>query len=539
MNGGRRALGLAAVIIASVSVTSMATQRDWASASPIGAPAHYSLVHHPVSTTKPEAQAAFDEGLTLLYAFNRTAARAAFEKAAAADPDLAMAYWGIAQSYGSNVNVSIDEPGEKAASDAIAHARSLLGTASDEEAAYVEAAAVRYTTSPKPNYTALARAYEKAMHDLSHRYPDDLDAATLFAESEMDLHAWAWFSPSGQPAEGSNEIIATLESVLARDPMHIGANHFYIHATEESTHPERALLSAQRLSSFSFEPAAAHLVHMPAHTYARSGYYDLASMSNMRATEHDRAYLAVEPDREASSYYGHNLFFLNFADQMEGDFAGAKDAADMLAAQGQQEPQIFTLCRFARWRDILAMPAPKPSADDPLRVALWHYARGLASAATSDVAGAERERQTLAEEDRSTNVQPVTGFWNGSKQILGIALDVLDGKIALARNRPTDAFAPLAHAVRTQDGLLYIEPPDWYYPVRESLGAAQLRAGDAKGAERTFRDDLARDPRNPRSLFGLQKSLAAEGDATDASWVERQFEAAWRNADSQLSIDDL
>ena len=510
-----------------------------AQASPVGAPAHYSLVHHVVSTTKPEAQAAFDEGLTLLYAFNRTAARAAFQKAAAADPSLAMAYWGIAQSYGPNINVPIDEAGEKAASDAIAHARSLLGSSSDEEAAFIDAAATRYTTAPKPNYTALGRAYERAMHDLAHRFPDDPDAATLYAESEMDLHAWAWFTSSGQPVEGSNDIIATLESVLARDPMHIGANHFYIHATEESTHPERALLSAQRLSTFSFEPAAAHLVHMPAHTYMRTGNYDLAVMSNMRATEHDRAYLAGEPDREGSAYYDHNLLFLNAASMMDGDFAAAKSAADMLAGQDAVVPGIFTLCRFARWHDILALTAPKTSADEPLRLAVWHYARGLAFANTGDVAGAQRERQALAEADRTISVAPLTGWYNGSKQILGIALGVLDGKIALARNHPTDAFAPLAQAVRAQDNLLYIEPPDWYYPVRESLGAAQLRAGDAKGAERTFRDDLVRNPRNPHSLFGLQKSLAAEGDATDAAWVARQFQSAWRNADTQLSLDDF
>ncbi len=511
-----------------------------AHASPIGAPAHYSIVHHPVSTTKPEAQAAFDEGLTLLYAFNRAAARGAFERAASADPGLAMAYWGVAQSYGPNVNFGIDEAGERAAYDAIAHARSLLGGASDEEAALIEAAAARYSTSPKPNYAALARAYEHAMRDVSRRFPDDLDAATLFAESEMDLHAWAWFTPSGQAAEGSNEIIATLESVLARDPMHIGANHFYIHATEESTHPERALLSAERLSTFSFEPAAAHLVHMPAHTYMRSGFYDLAVASNMHATEHDRSYLmAMESDREGSAYYGHNLLFLNAAYSMEGDYAGAKSAADLLSEQDAVVPTLFTLCRFARWHDVLAMPQPKTSPAEPLRAALWHYARGLAMASSGDAAGAARERQALADIDRATNVPGVVGWYNGSKQILGIASDVLDGKIALARNHPTDAFAPLVHAVRTQDTMLYIEPPDWYYPVRESLGAAQLRAGDAKGAAQTFRDDLARNPRNPRSLFGLAKSLQALGDATDAAWVQRRFDAAWRNADTQPSIDDM
>jgi hypothetical protein len=510
-----------------------------AGASPMVTPSHFSVEHHPVTTSNAQAQAAFDEGLTLLFAFNRLAARHAFERAAAADPKLAMAFWGVAQSYGPNVNEPIDEAGEKAAVDALTKARSLAGGASENENAYVAALGVRYSAAPHPNFSALARAYERAMSELAHRFPDDLDAATLFAESEMDLHAWQWFSPVGQPAEGSNEIIATLESVLARDPMHIGANHFYIHATEESLHPERALLSAERLGTFSFEPAAAHLVHMPAHTYMRSGYYDLAVSSNVHATEHDRTYLAGEPDREASSYYGHNLLFLASAYQMEGNFAGASDAAAMLSDQGAVIPQLFAFCRFSRWHDILERAAPKPSDDEPMRIAVWHYARGLAFAGLNDVSNAQKERQILSELDRGLGVQSVVGWYNGSKAILGIALDVLDAKIALARSKPAAAVPLLTRAVKSQDGLLYIEPPDWYYPIRESLGAAQLRAGDAKDAERTFRDDLLRNPRSGRSLFGLAESLKVQGDATDAAWAQRQFDAAWRNADTQLSIENL
>jgi len=510
-------------------------------ASPMAMPPHYSVTHHQVSTKSANAQAAFDEGLTLLYSFNRLAARDAFMRAANADPNLAMAYWGIAESYAPNVNVPIDEAGEKAASDAVAHAKSLLGNASEEEAAYISALSVRFTTSPRPNYNALARAYERAMSDLSHRYPDDVDAATLFAESEMDLHAWAWFSTSGQPAEGTNEIIATLESVLAREPMHIGANHYYIHATEESKSPDRALLSAQRLGTFTFEPAAAHLVHMPAHTFMRTGYYEQAVAVNVHATEHDRMYLANEMDPEASGYYDHNLYFLASAYQMEGNFAGARAAASQADGKEPGSITLYALCRFARWHDILNLPAPKgsPSPFDPLRTPIWHFARGMAYAGTGDSAAAQKELQTLGDLNRSMSVAPVTGFNNSSKQILGMALDVLGAKIDRAAGRYTNAAALLVRAVRIQDGLLYIEPPDWYFPVRESLGAALLKAGDARGAERTFRDDLARNPRNPRSLFGLQKALAAEGDATDAAWVGRELAFAWRNADTQLSIDDL
>ena len=509
-------------------------------ASPMVVPTQYSVQHHSVSTASAQAQAAFDEGLTLLYAFNRLAARNAFTRAVAADPNLAMAYWGIAESYGPNVNEPEDDASDKAASDAILHAKALLGHASEEEAAYIGALATRYSPASHPDYQALSRGYERAMSDLSHRYPDDLDAATLFAESEMDLHPWAWFTPAGQPADGTNEIIATLEGVLARDPMHIGANHYYIHATEESLRPDRALVAAARLGTFAFEPAAAHLVHMPAHTYMRTGFYDLAVMSNVHATEHDRAYLKMQPDFEASGYYDHNLYFLTSAYDMEGAFAGARAASVRMAAEERTlVPEIFVLCRFARWRDILAMPPPATATDEPMRIAMWHYARGLALASTGDLNGAERERQVLSELNRTTNIPSLVGWYNGSKQIEGLALDVLAAKLDSAHGRFTQAAALLVRAVRTQDSLRYIEPPDWYYPVRQSLGAALLRAGDLKGAERAFREDLVRNPRNGWSLFGLEKALTAQGDTTDAAWAHRAFAQAWRNADTQPAIEDL
>lgn len=510
-----------------------------AAASPVATPSHYSLQHHVVSTANAEAQAAFDEGLTLLYAFNREAARLAFERAAAADPKLAMAYWGVAESWGPNVNVAIDNAGERAAYDAVEKAKALEAGASEEEIAYIDALSTRYSNAPHPPFAALAQAYKHAMGDLTHRYPDDLDAATLYAESEMDLHAWQWFTPAGQPAEGTNDIIATLESVLARDPMHIGANHFYVHATEESLHPERAVLSAQRLGTFLFEPAAAHLVHMPAHTFERTGFYDQAALSNARATDLDRAYLAGLQDQEAGSYYVHDLTFLASAYQMEGNFAGAQQTGVQLAKEGAWVPSVFVLCRFARWHDILALSEPKADPNEQIRRGMWQFARGLAYAGLGDAANAQKERQVLAETARTLDVPAVVGWYNSSKSIFALALDVLDAKIALARGHAGAAIPFLARAAHNQDALIYIEPPDWYYPVRESLGAAQLRAGDAKGAERTFRDDLARNPRSGRSLFGLAESLKAQGDAADASWVRRQFVDAWQHADIELSIDRL
>lgn len=510
-----------------------------AGASPIPMPVRYSLVHHTVSTSNEVAQAAFDEGLTLLYAYNRIAARSAFERAALADPKLAMAQWGVAQSWGANINVSIDASGEKSAYEAVQSARALESGASDEERAYIEALASRYSNAAHPDFKALALAYKRAMGDLMKRYPDDLDAATLYAESEMELHPWQWFTPSGQPAEGTNDIISTLESVMMRDPMHIGANHLYIHATEESQHPERALLSAGRLGTFTFEPAAAHLVHMPAHTYMRTGFYDLAVETNLHATEHDRAYMANESDIEGSAYYAHNLMFLASAYQMEGNYAGAKAAGAVLEQEGAVIPALFVLCRFNRWAEIQAYHEPKADPNEPLRLGIWHFARGLADAGTGDLAGAARERRVLADMNRALDVPTLAGSNNGSRVMFGLATDVLDARVALARNQTAAAVKLFQHAVATQDSLAYVEPPDWYYPVRESLGAALLRSGDAKASEHVFRDDLSRNPRSGRSLFGLAESLKAQGDVSDAAWVRRSFDEAWQHADTQISLNDL
>jgi hypothetical protein len=510
-----------------------------AAASPMPMPIGYSLAHHLVSTSNELAQAAFDEGLTLLYAYNRVAARSAFERAARADPKMAMAQWGIAQSWGGNINVPVDPPGERAAYEAVQRARALESGASDVERGYIEALAARYSNAARPDFKALALAYKRAMADLMKRYPDDLDAATLYAESALELHPWQWFTPSGQPADGTNDIISTLESVISRDPMHIGANHFYIHATEESQHPERALLSAERLGTFTFAPGAAHLVHMPAHTYMRTGFYDLAVERNLHATEHDRTYLAGERDFEGSAYYAHNLTFLASAYQMEGNYAGAKAAGDLLETEGAVIPALFVLCRFNRWAEILAYHEPKADPNEPLRLGMWHFARGLADVGTGDLASAARERHVLADTNRALDVPTIAGSYNGSRVMFGLATDVLDARIAMARNQTAAAVKLFQHAVATQDSLAYIEPPDWYYPVRESLGAALLRGGDAKAAERVFRDDLSRNLRNGRSLFGLAESLKAQGDVADAGWAQRSFDEAWLHADVTISINDL
>src|SRR5215471_4453105 len=324
--------------------------------------------HHPISTKSPETQRFFDQGLTLVYAFNHEEAARAFRRASELDPQSAMPFWGMALAWGPCINLDVDPPHEKAAYEAVQNALLLASGATERERAYIQALAKRYSSDPKVDLRKLDAEYANGMRDLSKRYPDDLDAATLYAESLMDLHPWKQWTLDGRPTQGTEEILAVLESVLRRDPNHLGANHYYIHATEASPHPEWALASARRLETLA--PAASHLVHMPAHAYMRVGEYSAATHSNAIAAEVDHAYLQ-ESGTTGSMYdilyYCHNLHFLAASSSMEGDFAHAKQAADELSAHVapilQDMPlaemyapyQIFILVRFHRWDDLLKL----------------------------------------------------------------------------------------------------------------------------------------------------------------------------------------
>ena len=508
-------------------------------AMPSNTPAHVARAHHPVSTTNAQAQEFFDQGLTLLYAYNRAAARRAFEQAAQADLHLAMAQWGIAISLGSNINVVIDPQGERDAYAAVQRAQKLAATATPIERAYIDALATRYSNAPNPDLHALALAYKNAIANLAARFPDDLDAATLYAESAMELHPWALYSIDGTPIAGTQEIVDVLESVMRKQPQHIGANHFYIHTVEASGHPERALIAASRLDAMDFEPAAAHLVHMPAHIYMRTGDFAGAVQSNEHATTHDRTYLHGTHDDEAFGYYGHNLAMLTTAYAMRGDFAGAKRTADIMAEQGSFLQTYFVLERFGRWNDITALTAPTMKLDGPIVVPMWHFARGMAFAATGDLASAQTESAAVGKSVPALALPGSPGNYNSAHMLLGLAQLELSARIARAHGDSPREIAQLEQAVAAYDRFLYTEPPDWYQPPREALGGALLRAGRYPEAENVFRADLQRNARNPRSLFGLAAALRGEGRADDAALVDSQFSAAWRNADTELTVAAL
>jgi tetratricopeptide (TPR) repeat protein len=505
--------------------------------------------HHPIHTGNAEAQKFFDQGLNLYYGFNHDEAIRAFERAAELDPVSPMPWWGKSLSLGRNYNRDEEPELEKAAYEALQKAQELAKSAPQNERDYVNALAARYSDDPKADHKKLAVAYKNAMGDLMRRYPDDLEVATLYAESAMNLRPWQLWNKDGTPAEGTTELIAVLESVLRRNPVHPGANHYYVHALEASPNPERALPSAERLATL--VPAAGHLVHMPAHIYGRTGDHDGSAVANQRAAAADRAYIAASgvQGMYPMMYYSHNLHFLAEADKMRGNYAGAKQAADQLVANvrpGVKEmpmleaflpTPMFVSLRFHRWAAILALPAPEKSLMQTTM--LWHFARGAAMAATGKAAEAEKERQAFQAAVQALPPDTPFGTLNTAKDVMAVASFELDARIAAAKGDQDGSINLWKRAVAAQDNLNYDEPPDWYYPTRESLGGALLRAKRFADAEAVFREDLTKNPRNPRSLFGLAESLAGQKQSADEAWVRAEFRTAWKHADVKLSVGDL
>jgi tetratricopeptide (TPR) repeat protein len=506
--------------------------------------------HHAIATKSKPAQDYFDQGLTFIYGFNHEEAARAFQQAAKLDPASPMPLWGIAMAIGPNYNLDVDADREKLAYETMQKARKLAEQSPQIEQDYAAALATRFSGEANPDYKKLALDYAASMKSLSAKYPDDLDAATLYAESLMDLNPWKLWTHDGKPAENTEEIVSVLESVLDRDPNHAGANHFYIHAVEASPNPERALPSARRLDAM--VPQAGHLVHMPAHIYIRTGYYADAAKNNTEAAKVDAVY-ARKADQEGSMYdlmyHSHNEHFLAAAASMEGRYVEAKSAADGMATRLLPHAKTMPMldyfivtplwvdARFDKWDTILT--TPEPMKELPGTHVMWRYARTLAFTARGEKEKAVAERGQFAAEAAAFPPDARLGEFNTAKDVLALAAEILDARIAMAAGSQQESVNHWRRAVEIQDALNYDEPPDWYYPTRESLGAALLASGQASDAEQAFREDLKRNPRNPRSLFGLMHSLKAQQRDADAAWVEKQFDQAWKNADTKLELAGL
>jgi tetratricopeptide (TPR) repeat protein len=515
-------------------------------------PHSFHSLHHPVSTKNVQAQRFFDQGLGLIYALDNVGAADSFHRAAALDPNMAMAYWGIAYALGSDYyyHTPGDPARERAAYEALQNALTLSAHGPEVEHAYITALSKRYCNCPNPNREQLAVDFKDAMRGLAQSYPDDLDASTLYAQSIMNLSPWALWNADGTPWEETPEILSVLESVLKRDPLHIGAAHFYIHAVEGSPNPERALVYANVLPSLA--PSIGHIVHMPAHIFIRTGDYLAAEDACVKAARLDEKHIqdASQPDMFTVLSYLHDLYFLATAASMDGHYATAKEAADKLGDQvgphvkGMPQLESFSTVqsavfgRFDRWDDILKLPPP--SANLKIANSMWHFARGVAFAATGKLASAEMEHRAVTDALESTAPDETFAMSpNKTRDILTIASDVMAAKLAMARNEKGEAIAQLRDAVAIQDGLKYAEPPSWFYPVRESLGAALFLDGQVPEAEQVFREDLQRNPRNPRSLFGLLQVLRSRRESYDAGFVQRELKDEWKGDLQQLNLSNF
>ena len=504
-----------------------------AASAALPAAGEYSM---PIHTINPKCQQYFNAGLAMIYGFNHDEAQRLFARAAELDPKSPMPHWGMALSLGSHINNDPEAAREQKAWEAIARARTLTANAPRHERQYVEALARRYSADPKDDRKQLARNYAAAMAALHRDYPDDPDAATLYAESLMNLNPWKFWSADGKPAGETLEFVGVLESVLHRWPDHPGANHYYIHAVEASPHPERALAAANRVGKL--VPAAGHLVHMPSHIYARLGHWDPAAAANAAAVAVDRAYLKGKPSDSlyAMMYFPHNIHFLLYAQAAQGQCAAAAQTGKELVAQVSPSLEAMPMLQgfvaytyqLAVWCPSVPLP-PAPPEKFALTSLAYHYARGTRSAWAKDTPAARASLASLRA--AAAKVAPETIYEPAyTTAYLTLAAAALEARIADAEGDLTRATGHWRAATKAQDALRYDEPPIWYYQVRQSLAAALLRNGKFAEAEAVLRESLQKQARDGRVLFLLWKTLAAQGRDRDADLVEREFRSVWRGA---------
>jgi tetratricopeptide (TPR) repeat protein len=504
--------------------------------------------HHAIITKSVEAQRYFDQGLVLAYGFNHAEAARSFRQAIKLDSDCAMCNWGLAYVLGPNINAKMENDAVSESYAAMQQAVKLAQNSSQAEQAYIKALAQRYTEQPLEDRSSLDLAFAEAMGKVTQQYPNDLDAATIYAEALMNTMPWDYWTEEGEPKPETQKVLYTLEAILKREPQHPGANHLYIHAVEAGR-PQAGIAAADRLGSL--VPGSGHLVHMPSHIYIRVGRYHDAVLANQKAIAVDKDYITqchaqgVYP----LAYMPHNHHFLWFAATLEGNSKLATKAAKNIAAMVDQkmmrEPgmgtlqhftsvPLFTMIRFGQWDEILAVP--QPEADLKYPTGVWHYARGLAYNAQGKITEAEQELEALDLLAHNRELEKVT-IWdiNTTQNILQVATEVLTGEIAAKQEQYSKAIAHLHQAVKLEDALNYDEPADWSTPARQYLGAALLKAKRYEAAAQIYQQDLAIYPDNGWSLWGLAQSLQAQGKLMEAENIQQQFKSAWQYADVQLT----
>src|SRR5882672_4668207 len=504
-----------------------------------------------ITTSKKQAQEYFDQGLRLAWNFNHAEAQRAFKKAQLLDPWCAMCYWGEAYVLGPNINVPMDPKASEPAAAAAATAKDLAGRASPREQALIAAIAARYNTDPRFERPLLDEAYANAMASAAEKFPSDLDIQAMYAEARMDRSPWNYWEAGGQkPREMVAPLVPTLETVLKKDPNHIAAIHLYIHAVEASADAKRAEAFADKLAKLA--PNAGHLVHMPAHIYYRLGRYKDSLATNQVAVKVDEAYIKqfVPQGVYPLGYYSHNLHFVMISAQLSGEAPIVIQAAGKLAGNIPDEvakavPLVvpmkaapyFAHAQFSDLPTVLALA--DPGAGLPYLQVAWRYARGVAFAQSGNL---EAARAQVAEIERliaTSDYSAFTAWGIPAKDVGRIAAHVVRARIAQANKDLDEAIRELQAAVAIQDTLPYMEPPYWYYPVRQTLGAMLLMKGNPQGARDAFRESLAKTPNNAWSLYGLQQTFEKQGMAAEAREVEKYLSRAWSGERRRLDLARL
>lgn len=511
---------------------------------------------HAITTSEPAAQLYFNQGLILAFGFNHAESIRSFQAAQRLDPNCAMCFWGEALATGPNINVTSNGKAVMSAGDrksayaALQKALALKNKVSLPEQDYIDALSTRYNGKPETDRTLLDIAYANSMRELAIKYPQDNDAAALFAEALMNTMPWDYWLDAEQPRPATVEVINALESVMERQPKHPLALHLYIHAVEASNQPGRAEIAADTLADL--VPGSGHLVHMPAHIYWRVGRYNDAVQANIKAAAVDEAYIAQcnAQGFYPALYYPHNIHFLWAASSMMGNSKLAIEAANKVAVNVRLEMieqfptveffktiPILALSQFGHWDEILATPMPPATLQ--YSNAIQHYARGVALVRKNDLVAAQAELEAMQPFMDSDVIHTLDGSDYPASILLSIADELLKGEIALAAGEGTQAIGHFTQAVTNQDTLPYTEPPFWYYPTRQSLGQALIQEGDYSSAEQVYRKDLEAYPKNGWSMFGLIQSLEAQGKQEEADTVKEMFDIVWKMADVELEASRL
>jgi len=496
-------------------------------------------LHVPVTTSNPKAQAYFNQGMRLTFAFNHAEAAAAFRAAQALDPQCAMCHWGEALVLGPNINAPMFPEAVAPAIKAAANATRLAQGATPAEQALIRAVARRYSAEPGADRAALDKAYADAMAEAARAYPNNDTIQVLFAEALMDLAPWDYWAAAGtQPKHRTAEMIDALERVLERNPGHPGAAHYYIHTMEASAHPDKALPAARVLARQI--PGAGHIVHMPSHIYYRLGMYREALQSNLQAVAIDEQYFSSSSSDPVyrGAYYPHNIHFVMVSALMGGDGNTALDAANKLdkavpgeavkaigALQPVKSAPYFAHVQFSSPEVLVALP--EPASNFVLVKAMWHYARAVGYVRKGDAEAAQNEVAAIERIERNGDFKPLTDWAIPGRDIVQTARAVARGRVADLQRKPAEAIAAYREAVAIQDALPYMEPPYWYYPVRQSLGVALLRAGQLDEAEQVFRTSLARIPSNGWALRGLMEVYRVRGDTAALAAARQRFANTW------------